>query len=163
MTSRALNLPSYAASGTWKIQGHGQVSISIGDWFFKNIFSKRQQNRIELVTGPDSQVKKANDSEEKFVEVQSSNGNVETDLEGCAISSVSTYMTDRVEIFKSAMINLDQVGPKSLVKTVLMYGTRPMLQAMDSMYQVCSSVLTSFYMFWSTFSSFFAMTAETDL
>jgi len=33
------------------------------------------------------------------------------------------------------MINLDQVGPKSLVKTVLMYGTRPMLQAMDSMYQ----------------------------
>ena len=100
------------------------------------------------MTGPDSQVEKANDSEEKFVEVQSSNGNVETDVEGCAISSsVSTYTTDRVEIFKSAMINLDQVGPKSLVKTVLMYGTRPMLQAMDSMYQVCSSVLTSFYMF----------------
>ena len=91
------------------------------------------------MTGPDSQVKKANDSEEKLVEVQSSNGNVETNVEG--------YMTDRVEIFKSAMINLDQVGPKSLVKTVLMYGTRPMLQAMDSMYQVCSSVLTSFYMF----------------
>ena len=91
------------------------------------------------MTGPDSQVKKANYYEEKFVEVQSSNGNVETNVEG--------YMTDRVEIFKSAMINLDQVGPKSLVKTVLMYGTRPMLQAMDSMYQVCSSVLTSFYMF----------------
>jgi len=53
-------------------------------------------------------------------------------MEGYATSSVSTYMTDQVEIFKSAMIYLDQVGPKSLVKTVLMCGTKPMLQAIAS-------------------------------